>query len=127
MINLTSHALKVRLVLEATDMRKSFNGLDGLAQVLQREGDHHQYLWIFSNKSRNRLKLLYYDRSGVWVAGKRLEQGTFSWPSPSSKDQQIIQLAPEAVQLLVDGVDLRDGTARPWWDVEKLPVSQSVA
>ena len=73
MINLTSHALKVRLVLEPADMRKSFNGLDGLARALQLAGDHHQYLWAFSNHNRNLLKLLYSDRSGVWGASKRLE------------------------------------------------------
>lgn len=127
MINLTSHSLKIRLVLEATDMRKSFNGLDSLARLLHQTGDHHQYLWIFSNKSRNRIKLLYYDRSGVWVAGKRLEKGTFSWPAPSSAEQKVIQLAPEAVQLLVDGIDLRAGTARPWWDVESLSLTQEIA
>ena len=122
MLNLMSSRLKIRLVLEATDLRKSFNGLEGLALMLNREDSYQQYLWLFSNKSRNRLKWLYYDRSGVWVATKRLEKGTFHWPQPSDSNQQVVQLAPEAVQLLMDGVDLRDGTSRPWWDEDPTPV-----
>ena len=115
MINLTSNALKIRLVLEATDLRKSFDGLGGLALILQQENDFDQYLWIFSNKRRNRIKLLYYDRSGVWVATKRLEQGTFSWPPAAQPDENFIPLASEAVQLLLDGVDLRGAELREWY------------
>ena len=115
MINLTSNSLKVRLVLEATDLRKSFDGLGGLALMLQRQNDYQQYLWIFSNKRRNRIKLLYYDRSGVWVATKRLEQGSFSWPPSSQPDEAYLPMASEAVQLLLDGVDLRDAELREWY------------
>ena len=87
--------------------------------MLDQEDNHQQYLWIFSNKRRNRIKLLYFDRSGVWVATKRLEQHTFSWPAPSVSEHVVVHLAPEALQLLVDGVDLRDGSMRPWWDAQK--------
>ena len=119
MINLTNSKLEIRLVIAPTDLRKSFDGLDALARMLDREDSYQKFLWIFSNGRRNRIKLLHFDRSGVWVATKRLEQGTFSWPAVSVKDQEVLHLAPEAVQLLMDGVDLRDGSLRPWWDKEK--------
>ena len=119
MINLASNSLKIRLAIEPADLRKSFDGLSGLAATLREEEDFQQYLWLFTNKRRNRLKLLYYDRSGVWVAAKRLEEGTFSWPPPSQSGQQSMSLAGEAVQLLLDGVDLRGASLRPWYEDPK--------
>ena len=122
MFNITSNQLQVRLVLEPADLRKSFDGLNGLARMLDADGNHQQYVWLFTNRSRNRIKMLHFDRSGVWVATKRLEQGTFSWPSASTTKQEVLKLVPEAVQLLMDGVDLRDGSMRPWWDAEKAAI-----
>ena len=122
MFNITSNQLQVRLALAPSDLRKSFDGLTALARTLEAEGNHHQFVWLFTNRSRNRIKMLHFDRSGVWVATKRLEQGTFSWPSASTTQQEVLKLAPEAVQLLIDGVDLREGSMRPWWDAEKIAV-----
>ena len=122
MFNITSNQLQVRLALDPADLRKSFDGLTALARTLEAEGNHQQFVWLFTNRSRNRIKMLHFDRSGVWVATKRLEQGTFSWPSASTTQQEVLKLVPEAVQLLIDGVDLREGSMRPWWDAEKIAV-----
>ena len=115
MISLTSNALKVRLVLGAVDMRKSFNGLTGAIRALHEAEPDPRYVYVFSNKRRNRVKILYYDRSGVWVAGKRLEQGTFSWPPARNENEVVMPLTAEALQLLLDGVDLRGAELREWY------------
>ena len=115
MISLTSNALKVRLVLEAMDMRKSFNGLSGAIRSIHEGEPNPTYVYVFGNKRRNRIKILYYDRSGVWVAAKRLEQGTYSWPSGRDKEEAWMPLTPEALQLLLDGVDLRGAQLREWY------------
>jgi len=115
MISLTSNALKVRLVLDAVDMRKSFNGLTGAIRSIHEAEPDPRYVYVFSNKRRNRVKILYYDRSGVWVAAKRLEEGSFSWPATSGKNEVVMPLAAEALQLLIDGVDLRDAKLREWY------------
>ncbi len=115
MINFASAALKVYLATRPTDMRKSFNGLCALAHDHIGEARAHEVLFVFCNKRRNRLKILYYDRTGLWVAAKRLEQGTFSWPASAAGDGKI-SLAPEAFQLLVDGVDLKGARMRPWYE-----------
>ena len=114
-MSITSNALQVRLVLEETDMRKSFNGLTGAIRKIHEAEPNPQYLYVFTNRRRNRLKLLYYDRSGVWVAAKRLEEGTFSWPPPREKDEVVMPLTTEALQLLIDGVDLRGAELREWY------------
>lgn len=118
MINLSSSALKIRLILPAVDMRKSFDGLTGVLQEFSIANLNAQFLYVFANKRRNRVKLLYFDRTGVYVVAKRLEQGTFSWPPPRKKNEQVMPLAPEALQLLLDGVDLRGAQLREWYRAE---------
>ena len=116
MLNLTANALKVFLAHDPCDMRKSFNGLHTLASDSLQTAPARDALFVFTNKRRNRIKLLYFDGTGLWVAAKRLEKGTFSWPSPSEPGQRRIKLAPEALQLLIDGVDLRGAALKPWYE-----------
>lgn len=116
MLNLGSAALKVFLALEPCDMRKSFNGLHELASRHHESSPGRDLLFVFTTKNRNRIKLLYFDGTGLWVATKRLEKGRFSWPSPSGPDQRRIKLQPEALQLLLDGVDLRGANFKPWYE-----------
>jgi transposase len=116
MLNLGSAALKVFLALEPCDMRKSFNGLYQLASEHHHSNPGRDSLFVFINKNRNRIKLLYFDGTGLWVAAKRLEKGRFSWPAPSEPDQHRIKLHTEALQLLLDGVDLRGATLKPWYE-----------
>jgi transposase len=115
-LNLTSAALKVFLALDPCDMRKSFNGLNTLAAEQLQAAPARDLLFVFTNKRRNRIKLLYFDGTGTWVAAKRLETGRFSWPAPSETGQRRIKLAPEALQLLIDGVDLRGASFKPWYE-----------
>jgi transposase len=115
-LNLTSAALKVFLALDPCDMRKSFNGLHNLASDQLQAAPTHDTLFVFTNKRRTRIKLLYFDGTGLWVAAKRLEKGRFSWPTPSEAGQRRIKLAPEALQLLIDGVDLRGASFKPWYE-----------
>lgn len=116
MLNLGSAALKVFLALEPCDMRKSFNGLSELANRHHDSIPARDSLFVFTNKNRNRIKLLYFDGTGTWVAAKRLEKGCFSWPGPSEPGQRRIKLQSEALQLLLDGVDLRGASFKPWYE-----------
>ena len=109
-------ALKIYLALEPQDMRKSFNGLYAAAEERLGEDPKNGAVFAFCNKRRNRVKILYFDGTGLWVATKRLERGGFNWPKPSRSDQKRLKLAPEALQLLLDGVDLREGRLRPWYE-----------
>ena len=118
MINLSSSALKIRIILPPVDMRKSFDGLTGVLREYCITNLNAQYLYVFSNKRRNRVKILYFDRTGIYVVAKKLEQGTFSWPPPRKSSEEIMPLAPEALQLLLDGVDLRGAQLREWYRAE---------
>ena len=116
MIGLGTASLKIYVALEPQDMRKSFNGLSELALVHLGGSLELDALFVFTNRTRTRIKLLYFDGTGLWVATKRLEKGTFSWPAASGTGQQKLKLAPEALALLLDGVDMRGGKFRPWYE-----------
>ena len=115
MLNFTG-SLKVFVALEPCDLRMSFNGLHGLVRERLLEDPLQGALFVFSNRSHTRLKMLYWDGTGMWVLLKRLERGTFSWPKPSESGAVKLRLAPEALALLTDGVDLRGGRLRAWYE-----------
>lgn len=108
--------LKVLVALDPCDMRKSFHGLVVIAESLMEQGLQSGALFVFTNKRRNRLKVLYYDRTGICILAKRLECGAFSWPRPSDGKKPSLSLSPEALQLLLDGIDLHSATMRPWYE-----------
>jgi len=122
MINLTSNTLQVRLILPGTDMRKSFAGLNAAVRLICEIEPNPQYLYVFSNKRRNRIKLLYFDRSGMWVAAKRLEEGYFSWPPARTEGEKVMPLTGEALQLLLNGIDLRGAELREWYRDPTVPM-----
>ncbi len=97
-------------------MRKSFNGLYALAEDTLKVDPKSGALFVFCNKRRNRIKILYFDGTGLWVMSKRLEQGTFSWPKSSEAGRAKLSLTPEAFAMLTDGIDLRDGCRRSWYE-----------
>src|ERR1700674_1140548 len=91
------------LATKATDLRKSF---DTLAELVRRQlqGDPLSgHLFVFRNKRADRIKLLYWDEDGFVIIYKRLEAGTFRFPSAEA-DRLEIRAAD--LQLLLDGIDL---------------------
>lgn len=110
------NSLRILVAIEPCDMRKSFDGLSAVVVNQLNEDAASGSLYLFTNKRRNRLKILYFDGSGLWVMVKRLEKGTFSWPR-STSDAKSIKLSATALAMLTDGIELRDGTTRPWYGV----------
>jgi transposase len=114
MLNFTG-SLKVYVATEPADLRKSFNGLYALTVNVLKKDPESGALFVFCNRRRNRVKVLYWDGTGLWVMNKRLEKGTFSWPVGVHAKHGRLALRPEALALLLDGVDLRGGSLRPWY------------
>ena len=107
-------ALKIYLAVEPVDMRKSFNGLWSLAEQKLHENPRQGAVFVFVNKNRNRLKMLYWDGTGIWIFAKRLEEGRFTWPVGS--DRTKLSLQPEALAMLMAGIDLKDGCRKAWYE-----------
>jgi transposase len=68
----------------------------------------------YETRSPNRLRLLFWDGSGLWVCTKRLERGRFRWPDVPSGEAKIT-LTQEELALLVGGIDLADTQRRRWY------------
>jgi transposase len=109
-------SLKVFVAIEPCDMRKGFNGLYAAVSERLGEDPKNGSLFVFCNRRHNRIKILYWDGTGLWVLTKRLEQGTFSWPRNVEPGTTKLWVRPEALAMLTDGVDLRGAKLRPWYE-----------
>ena len=96
---------------EATDMRKSFDGLSGLVKQKMELNTLGGDVFIFINKRRNQLKLLCWDRDGFCVYHKRLEKGTFELPQISGSSSIILNALQ--LQLILSGIQLQSIKQRP--------------
>jgi transposase len=102
---------RVFVALAPVDMRKGFNGLSTYVQsVLAQEVVGSGAVFVFTNHRRNRLKLLWWDGSGLIVCAKRLERGRFSWPQGSGA---MTGLRPEQLTALITGLEVQD--KRGWY------------
>lgn len=106
-------ATKIFLATEAIDMRKGFEGLYGLVRDHLGQDPLSGYLFLFTNRSRTRLKALVWDGSGLWVCAKRLEKGRFHWPLV--ENARSVTMRAEELAMLVNGLDLKQAATRKWY------------
>lgn len=104
MIGLTLPSLMF-LSTRATDMRKSIDGLCGEVHNYLGCDSVDGSLFVFYNRRRDKLKLLFWDRDGYWVLYKRLESGTFQTPL-FEEGVARVSLDGEQLQLILAGIDL---------------------
>jgi transposase len=110
-------ATRVYLAAGATDMRKGFDGLFGLARDRLGLDPLSGHLFVFCNGRRNRLKILYWDGSGLWICSKRLEKGRFGWPA-GTENQSRLQMSSQELALLVSGIELSQSSRKQWYRKE---------
>ena len=106
-------ATRVYWATGTTDLRKSFEGLCGLVRDPLFCDPLSGPVFLFTNAQRNRLKLLFYDGSGLWVCAKRLDKGRFRWPERDQASVTVV-LTPEELALVPGGIDLRKTEHRCW-------------
>ena len=97
-----------------------FNGLYGLVCSRLQCDPLSGHLFLFANSRRDRMKVLFFDGSGLWVCSKRMEGGRLHWPVAQSSEDKI-QLSREEFALLVGGIDLVETRKRKWY---RKPVGQ---
>ncbi len=106
-------AIKIYLAVEAIDMRKGFEGLYGVVRDQLGHDPVSGHLFLFTNKTRTRLKALVWDGSGLWVCAKRLEKGRFRWPKADGRHS--VTMRSEELAMLVNGLDVRHTRQRNWY------------
>lgn len=115
MINPLS-STRIYLCIQPCDMRLGFNGLFSLASNYLNIDPYSGSLFLFTNKKRNRLKILYFDGQGLWVLARRQEKGTLHWPLSAGDNPHHLELSIQAFHLLLGGIDLKDGCSRAWYE-----------
>jgi len=110
-------AVRIFLCTRPIDMRKSFDGLTGLVQECFGQDPLTGHLFLFVNRRRDRIKILYFDRDGLAIWYKRLESGSFQQLHPAASVGHTagaagIELTATDLALLLGGVDLTTARRR---------------
>ncbi len=96
--------VRVWLYTQPTDMRKSYDGLSALVKHTLQEDPTSGHLFVFINRKRTQMKVLYFDRSGYCVGSKRLEQGRFQYRSGGADK---VLLSWTQLKLILEGIELK--------------------
>ena len=105
---LSSVQTKVYLAIGNTDMRKAINGLSILVQESMELDPFSGHLFVFCNRKRNIIKILYWDRNGFCLWSKRLEKHFFRWPESS---EEVMKIDQRELMWLVDGLEINQQKA----------------
>ena len=96
---------RIFIAMGVTDLRKGFDGLSGIVSSQLKEDPLSGALFLFVNRRRDRLKVLYWDGDGLAIWYRRLEQGTFQLPKPN-KEASSIEIRSDEFTMLLRGIDL---------------------
>lgn len=104
MIALTEQT-RVYLAAGATDLRKSIDGLAVLVEDVLEQNPFSSHLFVFCNRARDKIKILFWQHNGFWLFYRRLERERFRWPSGA--DNVAVAIAARELRWLLDGLDYR--------------------
>ncbi len=103
------HGVRVLLCTQATDMRKSFDGLIAATQSVLGENPLSGHLFVFVNRKANYAKCLYWSRGGYCLWAKRREQGRFAKVAAKGS---AVQMTDTQLMMWLDGLELADSRQR---------------
>jgi transposase len=104
--------VEVYMAVAPMDMRRGFDRLAAAAQEVLGQNPLSGHLFVFFNRNRSRVKVLFWDKSGFCLYYKRLEQGTFHFPQYVSEDTQVLKVAVSDFALILDGIELYGAVRR---------------
>jgi transposase len=104
-------SVRVYLCIAPCDMRRSFDGLHALVTNTLQLDAYAGHLFVFANRRKDRVKIMYWDRDGFAVWAKRLEEGTYAMPFGKSGEMRHEISGPELAALL-SGIDLSQAKRR---------------
>lgn len=100
---LVSPAVRIFLARTYADMRKSFDGLTALVRADFPADPLSGHLFVFVGKRADRLKILYWDRTGQAIWYKKLERGRFHLPAG---DERVVEMDASRLTMILEGIDL---------------------
>lgn len=108
-----SGPMKIFVALEPVDLRRGFEGLSALVQQTLQQDPLSGHLFLFRNRRRDRLKILFWDGDGYALFYKRLARGTFEFPAPQDPQSPSIEIRGSELSMLLDGIELQGRRRRP--------------
>jgi transposase len=117
MIPQLTGAVRIFVCTKPADMRKGFDGLSGMAREFVGQDPLSGHLFLFFNKRRDRVKILFWDRDGLLIVYKRLEAGSFQILDPASRSEDVsgtagLELSVTDLTLILSGIDLTTARRR---------------
>lgn len=109
-------SVRIFLARGVTDLRKSFDTLASLVCDVIKEDPQSGHLFVFLNRRKDRVKILWWDRSGYCLLAKRLEHGRFHIYDRVSGEGASYEVSASELSLLLEGIDLRGSRRRPTHD-----------
>jgi len=108
-------AVKLYVAPQPVDARKGFDGLSLYVQAQLRLEPLSGHLFIFFNRRRDQVRILFWDRSGYVLWAKRLERGRFRLPQQWTRSGSHAQIESAELSLCLEGIDLTQAKRRPRW------------
>ena len=111
---------RVFLYRRPTDMRKSFHGLIALTEAELKQDPLSGSLFVFVNRRRDRIKILYWGETGFCIWYQQLQRGTYQLPRHDSLDEQdTLEVTRAQLSLILDGIDLTSARQRKRFQLER--------
>lgn len=112
--------IRVFLYRRATDMRKSFAGLVALTEAHLKQDPLSGDLFVFVNRRRDRIKILYWGETGFCIWYQQLQKGTYQLPQHESlEEQDTLEVTRSQLSLILDGIDLSSARQRVRFQLDR--------
>lgn len=108
--------VKIFVALQPTDMRRGFPGLSGEVQSTLKQDPLSGHLFLFRNRRRDRIKILFWDGDGYAIYYKQLARGSFEFPASPDPHSAALQIRASELSMLLDGMELKGRKRRPRYE-----------
>jgi transposase len=106
-------SVRIYFATDVVDMRNGIDGLRAIVEGVLKRDPFEGHLFVFVGKSRDKVKILFWDRGGFVVYLKRLERGRFQLPVVDARRKNV-ELEPAQLAMLLDGIDLNARRLQRW-------------
>ena len=106
-------SVRIYFATELTDMRNGIDGLRAIVESVLKHDPYEGHLLVFVGKAKDKVKILFWDRSGFVLYLERLEKGRFQLPVIDARRKQV-SMEPAQLAMLLDGIDLNARRLERW-------------
>jgi transposase len=113
---LLPHAVKIYISTQPTNLRQSFDGLSIQVRAALAHDPLSGHVFVFLNRRKTQVRLLWWTRGGFAILAKRLEAGTFTFPQQVTSQSKCIEVKEHELSLLLEGIDVARGKFSHRWE-----------